>query len=68
MLSEYHDSLEGGGHQGFDRTYYALKSKVLLEWDVCRCGQIYECKECHYAKRNDHSQPAPLPVAAVFQR
>ena len=27
ILAEYHDSLVGGGHQGFDRTYYATKSK-----------------------------------------
>ena len=27
ILPEYHDSLVGGGHQGFVRTYYAIKSK-----------------------------------------
>ena len=44
ILSEYHDSLVGGGHQGFDRTYYwsgmyADVDKYVKQcWHVCRCG------------------------------
>jgi hypothetical protein len=72
ILSEYHDSLVGGGHQGFDRTYYAIKSKYYWSGMYADVDKyVKQCKECQHAKRNYCGQPAPLhqlPVAAVFQR
>ena len=72
ILAEYHDSLVGGGHQGFDRTYYAIKSKYYWNGMYADVDKyVRQCKECQYAKRNFHGQPAPLhplAVAAVFQR
>ena len=71
ILSEYHDSLVGGGHQSFDRTYHAIKSKYY--WNGMYADvDIYvrQCRECQQAKRNDQGKPAPLhrlPVAAVSQ-
>ena len=37
ILSEYHDLLIGGGHQGFDRTHYVIKMKYHWSgmWNVC---------------------------------
>ena len=72
ILSEYHDSLVGGGHQGFDRTYHAIKSKYYwndMYADVDK--YVRQCRECQQAKRNYQGKPAPLhplPVATVFQR
>ena len=72
ILSEYHESLVGGGHQGFDRTYYAIKSKYYWSGMYADVDKyVKQCKECQHAKRNHHGQPAPLhplPIAAVFQR
>ena len=72
ILAEYHDSLVGGGHQGFDRTYYAIKAKYYWKGMYADVDKyVRQCKECQYAKRKFHGQPAPLhhlAVAAVFQR
>ena len=72
ILSEYHDSLVGGGHQGFDRTYYAIKSKYYWNGMYADVDKyVRQCRECQHAKRMYHGQPVPLhplPVAAVFQR
>ena len=69
--TEYHDSLVGGGHQGFDRTDYAIKSKFYWNWMYADVDKyVRQCKECQYAKCKLHGQPAPLhplAVAAVFQ-
>ena len=72
ILAEYHDSLVGGGHQGFDPTYYAIKSNYYWNGMYADVDKyVRQCKECQYAKRKFHGQPAPLhplAVAAVFQR
>ena len=72
ILSEYHDSLVGGGHQGFDRTYYAIKSEYYWSGMYADVDKyVKQCKACQHAKRNYNGHPAalhPLPVAAVFQR
>ena len=72
ILSEYHDSIVGGGHQGFDRTYYAIKSKYYWSGMYADVDKyVRQCRECQHAKLMYHGQPAPLhplPVAAVSQR
>ena len=71
LLSEYHDSLIGGGHQGFDRTYEAIKNKYY--WP-----RMYEdireyqksCLKCQKASNHMKKPPPlhPLPVSGLFQR
>ena len=72
ILSEYHDSLVGGGHQGFDRTYHAIKSKYYWKGMYAQVDSyVRTCKQCQLSKRSHNSRPAPLhpmPVAAIFQR
>ena len=72
ILSEYHDSLVGGGHQGFDRTYHAIKSKYYWKGMHAQVDSyVRTCKQCQLSKRSHNSRPAPLhpmPVAAIFQR
>ena len=71
VLSEYHDSLVGGGHQGFDRTYYAIKSKYYWNGMYADVDKyVRQCRECQQAKRNYQGKlapPHPLPVVAVSQ-
>ena len=72
ILSEYHDSLIGGGHQGFDRTYCAIKMKYYWSGMYADVNKyVKTCNECQHAKRHYHSHPAPLhplPTAGVFDR
>ena len=47
ILSEYHDLLVGGGHQGIDRTYYAIKSKYYWSGMYADVDKyVKHCKEC----------------------
>ena len=72
ILFEYHDSLIGGGHQGFDRTYCAIKMKYYWSGMYADVNKyVKTCNECQHAKRHYHSHPAPLhplPTAGVFDR
>ena len=71
ILSEYHDSLVGGGHQAFDRVYAAIRNKYY--WRRMY-SQIYEyqqsCLKCQQASGH-HPRPPPLtslPIASIFAR
>ncbi len=72
LLEHYHDSVAGGSHQGFDRTYNAMKA--FYYWpnmykDVY--DYIKGCATCQTSKRAYHSLPPPLhplPIAEVFER
>jgi transposase InsO family protein len=71
-LEAYHDSLLGGGHFGFDRTYESISKQyywpkmynMIMEY-------VKTCDRCQRAKRDFHAHKAPLknmPVAAKFER
>ena len=72
LLKSYHDSLAGGGHQGVDRTYQALKLKYFwptMHGDVKR--YVESCISCQRSKRSYLSTKAPLkplPVVDIFVR
>lgn len=70
MLRSFHDSLAGGMHQGFERTYAALRQKYYWPtmFEDCR-KYIQSCEMCQRVKRDIHGKPPPLqpmPVADLF--
>ena len=72
ILKSFHDSLAGGGHQGFERTYAALRLKYFWPsmWDDTRT-YIQSCEPCQASKRHIHGKPPPLnplPVSDLFGR
>ena len=72
VLKSYHDSLFGGGHQGFDRTYAAIKLKYYWpKMYVAIQDYVKSCDLCQRAKRHFHAHPAPLQnmlIAGRFDR
>ena len=54
ILSEYHDSLIGGGHHGFDRTYYAIKMKYYWRGMYVDVNKYVKTK-IHYKSHPAHS-------------
>ena len=72
LLKSYHDSIAGGGHQGYERTYEALRRKYYwprMYSDVMQ--YTTSCVNCQRAKRDTHARPAPLqplPVEDIFCR
>ena len=71
ILSDYHDSLIGGGHQGFQRTYDAVRAKYY--WPgMYRDTRDYQmsCLRCQRAKqpRQKRVPLHSLPVAGLFHR
>ena len=71
-LEAYHDSLFGGGHFGFDRTYQCLRQKyywprmykMVLDY-------VKSCEACQKSKRSQTIHKAPLtnmPIAEKFGR
>jgi transposase InsO family protein len=72
VISQYHDSLVGGGHQGFDRTYETIRSRYFWEGiykDVH--SYVSSCQTCQMAKRKYHGKKSPLqplPVDNLFER
>lgn len=72
ILEHYHDSLMGGGHQGFDRTYNAIKTHYY--WPKMYnhiLDYIRGCTVCQQSKRAYHVLPPPLhplPIADTFER
>ena len=72
LLRSYHDSLAGGGHQGVDRTYQAIKLKYFwptMHGDVKR--YVESCIACQRSKRaytNTKAPLNPLPVVDIFAR
>ena len=71
ILSDYHDSLVGGGHQGFQRTYDAIRSKYFWRGMYSDTKDYQQsCGPCQRSKR-PHTRPTPLhplPVAGLFRR
>ena len=71
-LQSYHDSLIGGGHQGFERTYHALRNKYYwpgMYRDVH--DHVQSCLQCQQSKNRPSIVKAPLhplPVADIFSR
>ena len=69
-LQSYHDSIAGGGHQGSERTYHALRNKYYwpnMYRDVY--AHVQSCIACQKAKRHFHGQKAPLhplPITDIF--
>ena len=72
VLEYYHDSVAGGSHQGFDRTYNAIRSSYYwpgMYTDIY--DYIKGCPVCQTSKRAYHNLPPPLhplPIAEVFER
>ena len=71
-LQAYHDSLLGGGHFGFDRTYQSIRQKYY--WPKMYkeiLDYIEKCDKCQRIKNNSHARKAPLtnmPVVGKFER
>ncbi len=72
LLKSFHDCIAGGGHQGSNRVYQALREKYFwksMMKDVsCYVGS---CLTCQQANRNYAGKPAPLhpiPPANIFSR
>ena len=70
LLKSYHDCLAGGGHQGFERTYAALRNKYYWPsmYDNIR-QYVKTCEVCQQSKRAFNAKPPPLqpqPVDDVF--
>ena len=61
VLRSYHDCILGGGHQGFERTYAALRNKYFwpsMYDDIKRYVQT--CETCQQSKRNYGAKRPPL--------
>ena len=72
LLKSYHDCIAGGGHQGFERTYAALRNKYYWPsmYDNIR-QYVKTCEVCQQSKRAFNAKPPPLqpqPVDDVFGR
>ena len=72
ILKSYHDCLAGGGHQGFERTYAAIRNKYYWPrmYDDIR-QYVKTCEICQQSKRAFNAKPPPLqpqPVDDVFSR
>ncbi len=71
ILENYHTSVLGA-HQGFDRTYNAIK--MHFWWNKMYADintYISTCDQCQKAKRPMHQKPAPLvpmPIVPIFER
>ena len=72
ILRSYHDSLAGGGHQGHEQTFAAIRLKYYWPkmYDEIR-KYVQSCLLCQQVKRPVHAKPPPLqplPVADLFSR
>ena len=71
-LRSYHDSLLGGGHQGFERSYSVIRMKYF--WPRMYSDietYVKTCEEWKKSKRDIHGKKAPLkpmPIEDVFSR
>ena len=72
ILRSYHDCIAGGGHQGFERTYAALRNKYYWPSMYNDINQyVQTCEICQQTKRAYHSKPPPLqpqPTHDIFNR
>ena len=71
ILSDYHDSIVGGGHSGFDRTREAILQKYYwpgMTSDILDYQQ--SCLKCQRAKDIRQKRPPlqPLPVVGLHKR
>ena len=71
VLSEYHQSLVGGGHQGFKRTYEAIRTKYFwprMHRDIKNYTK--SCVKCLLASNHRGKRPPlnPIPVSPKFER
>ena len=70
-LHAYHDSLLGGGHQGYERTLSALRCKY---WFPNMSQKVLEyttsCDTCQRVKQNSHKKAPlhPMPLVKHFER
>ncbi len=61
VLNAFHDSVLGGAHQGFERTYLTIKNRYY--WPKMYSDIEYyvkSCDACQHAKALSHSKNAPL--------
>ena len=72
ILRSYHDSLAGGGHQGHERTFAAIRLKYFWPKMYDQIGKyVQSCELCQQVKRPVHAKPPPLqplPVADLLGR
>ena len=72
ILRSYHDSLAGGGHQGHERTFAAIRLKYYWPKMYDEIGKyVQSCLLCQQVKRPVHAKPPPLqplPVVDLFSR
>ena len=72
VLKSYHDSIAGGAHLGFERTYRAIQLKYYWPGMYQNVADyVRSCKECQLAKRPTHHAHAPLtplPIVEPFSR
>ena len=72
ILRSYHDSLAGGGHQGHERTFAAIRLKYYWPKMYEQIGKyVQSCELCQQVKRPVHAKPPPLqplPVSDLFSR
>ena len=71
ILENYHTSVLGA-HQGFDRTYNAIRMHFWWKNMYADINTfVSTCDECQKAKRPMHQRPAPLvpmPIVPTFER
>lgn len=72
VIRSYHDSLAGGAHLGFERTYRAIQLKYYWPGMYQNIADyVRSCRECQLAKKPTHHAPAPLtpmPIEDRFSR
>ena len=66
LLKSYHDCIAGGGHQGFERTYSALRNKYFWPSMYADIREyVKTCEVCQQSKRAFNAKPPPLQPQAV---
>ena len=72
ILKAYHDCILGGGHQGFERTYAAIRNKYFWPSMYSDINQyVKTCEVCQQSKHAFNSKPPPLqpqPTKDIFGR
>ena len=72
IMEHYHHNLLGGAHQGFDRTYEAIRRKYFWPRMYVHVRNLVQsCAICQVAKASRHQKPAPLrpmPIVSRFER
>ena len=71
VLSEHHDSLVGGCHQGFQRTYEAIRRKYYWRRMYADIEEyVRTCDKCQRAKSHQtkNAKLHPLPIVDIFER